>query len=270
MVEITVVIPTLKSREDIEAIRCLENGEFSDYELIVTDEYPVTRARNEGIRRASADKIVFLDDDSRPVRGYLKRAAETLDREPAFAGRTIHPCDDIFAHHFTAHYDRGETEQYVDHFWGNNMGVRRDVFETVGGWDENMGWGHEEKELADRVRSEYEILYDPELVVVHSYADSVVDVWRKKYQLETQSPYYWRRCGDTTAEQVRRTAVSAITPQHYARRDAVGTLVQIGVQVGKTAGRVHGLINEWDTTHQDTSEVPFFDQQSASNQSPST
>jgi GT2 family glycosyltransferase len=149
------------------------------------------------------------------------------------------------------------------------MGVRRDVFESVGGWDENMGWGHEEKELADRVRSEYEILYDPQLVVVHPYADSVLDLWRKKYRLETQSPYYWGKCGDTVGEQVRRTILSAITPQHYARYDAVGTVVQIGVQLGKTAGRIRGLINQWDTAQQDVGGVPFFDQQPTSKPEPS-
>lgn len=54
------------------------------------------------------------------------------------------------------------------------MAVRRAVFESVGGWDERIPWGHEEKGLADRVLDEFPIYYDPDMVVSHSSADSVL------------------------------------------------------------------------------------------------
>lgn len=243
MTEISVVIPTLKSRDEIEAVRCLERGTVADFEVIVRDDAPVTKARNEGIKRAKSEKIVFLDDDSCPTRNYLRAAAEVLDRDAAFAGRTVHPSDDIFGKHFTGHYDWGDAPRYVERFWGNNMGVRREVFDVVGGWDENMGWGHEEKELANRVTEQFDILYRPDLVVYHSYAESVWEYWRKQYKLETQSPYLWHKRGDSTADQFRKIVSTAVNPRMYVRRGGVATAVQIGAQLSRTAGQIRGVLD---------------------------
>lgn len=244
MVELSVVVSTLKRRDETEVVEALERQTFPDFELLFRDDYPVSRARNEGIRAASADKIVFLDDDSRPDPGYLLRAAMVLEREAAYAGRTVHPRDDVFAAHFTGHYDWGETARYVDRFWGCNMGLRREVFETVGGWDERMGWGHEEKELAERVVDEYDIRYEPSLVVEHPYASSIPEYWRKQYRLETQTPYLWRKRGDPTVDQIARIAAEAINPLNYVRRTPLATVTQAGATLARTAGRVRGLAGD--------------------------
>lgn len=245
MVAVSVVIPTLKSREDIESVEYLRRGNFTDYEVLIQDEYPVTRARNAGIERASAEKIVFLDDDSRPRPEYLLRANETLDREAAVAGRTIHPRDDVFSRHFTDHYEfwLGDEATHVDYFWGCNMAVRKEVFKDVGYWDEQMGWGHEEKELARRVRENYPIYYDPEMVVEHLYAESIPDYWRKQYKLETMMPYYWDKTGVPRREQIRRTVAKALWPGNYAGRTVPCAVTRAGATVAKTAGRAKGLLS---------------------------
>lgn len=240
--EISVVVPSLKPREELDVAESLSRCAFEGYELLVQDEAPVTRARNEGIRRASADKIVFLDDDSRVREGYLSRAADTLAAETAFAGRTVHPRDDVFAEQFTGHYDFGDEPAYVDRFWGCNMGVRREVFETVGGWDENVGWGHEEKELAKRVVEEFDIYYDPELVVDHPYADSLVDFWTKHYRLELQAAYCWEKEGLSDAAKLRRIAGDALDPRSYVGRTPTVAVARGGRTVMKTAGRLVGLV----------------------------
>jgi glycosyltransferase involved in cell wall biosynthesis len=75
-VELSVVVATLEAGPDTDVARALESQSFTDYEVLFRDDYPVTKARNEGIREAAADKIVFLVDDSRPRPGYLRRAAD--------------------------------------------------------------------------------------------------------------------------------------------------------------------------------------------------
>ncbi|RLM95209.1 glycosyltransferase family 2 protein [Haloarcula sp. Atlit-7R] len=263
MVSVSVVIATLKPRDEIEAIQCLEQQAFDDFEVIVCDESPVTRARNEGIRRASSDKIVFLDDDSRVRPGYLQKANEVLETEAAYAGRTIHPADDVFARHFTGHYDWGDDACYVRHFWGCNMGVHRDVFRTVGGWDEQMGWGHEEKELARRVSSKFDILYDPELIVDHPYASSITEYWRKQYKLETKSPYYWSKCNISRADQLKNISCEAFDPLNYIRITPTATVVEAGSTVAKTAGRLRGFLSH-PQQEADRGEVPEIDRPSQS------
>ncbi|WP_435064325.1 glycosyltransferase family 2 protein [Halobaculum sp. EA56] len=261
MVELSVVVPTLSPPEEVESVRYLERGTVDDYEVIVCDETPVTRARNKGIERASAEKIVFLDDDSRPARDYLEHASAALDEAPAYAGRTVHPRRDVFRRHFTSHYHDGIEPASVDRFWGCNMGVRREVFETVGGWDEGMRWGHEEKELADRVRAEFEIRYDPKVAVEHPYADSIADYWRKQYRLETQTPYYWRRRGATRRECLRRIVADATTLRSYLRPDVIATGVQVGAALAKTAGRLTGLAAVADRRSA-AGDVPEFEPRS--------
>lgn len=242
--DISVVIPTIRPRSEIEAVRHLEACEFDDYEVLVRDDVPVTKARNEGYKRASAEKIVFLDDDSRPKPGYLVEASQTLEDEPAVAGKTIHPRDDLFAGQLTAHYSFGDEPRYVDRFWGCNMGVRTEVLDAVGGWDETMGWGHEEKELAERVREAYDIYYNPEMVVEHVYAESLLDYWRKKYQLEQGTPYYLRKQGLSDRTILSRTLVDLLSPTNYLGRSPSLALARGGGTVAGAAGRVVGLFEE--------------------------
>ncbi|MFC6825598.1 glycosyltransferase family 2 protein [Halopelagius fulvigenes] len=242
MVDVSVIIPTLKPPEEIEAVEYLKRGTFDDYEVVVSDAYPVTRARNEGIEHAKADKLVFLDDDSRPRENYLERASETLEDQYAVAGRIFHPRDDIFARYFTAHYGHGDEPKTVDRFWGCNMAMRREVIEAVGGWDEQMGWGHEEKELADRVQEEYDIYYDPEMVVDHPYAEGILDYWRKRYQLAKQTPYYWQTQGLSQSAQVKETLKSLVHPLNYLGRTPTAALTRTGGTLAQGVGRVQGLL----------------------------
>lgn len=251
MPDVSVIIATLKPRDEIECIPYLERGTFDDYEVIVRNDDRVTTARNEGIRQAKADKLVFLDDDSHPCADYLEHAAEVLEREAAYAGKVVHPRDDIFAKHFTPHYSFGETPRYVTRFWGCNMGIHRDVFDDVGLWDENITWGHEEKELAERVIASYDIYYDPELLVHHCYTDSILNYWKKQYRLERQTPYYWDTQGKTTRWQWLRIAHDVFHPMHYLGWSAKHAIVRSGGNLARTAGRVRGMLvkRHSDATH---------------------
>ena len=240
-VELSVVVPTVRPRADIEVIDYLDRCSFEDYEVIVRDDVPVTRARNEGYRRASADKILFLDDDSMPRDGYLSEAAETLEAEAAVAGRTLHPRNDVFAGQLTAHYSFGDEPRYVDRFWGCNMGMRREALDAVGGWDEDMGWGHEEKELAERTLAEFPIYYNPEMVVDHVYAESLLDFWEKRFRLEKEAPYLLRKRGYSTGQILVGTGTDLLNPKRYLGRSLSLTLARTGAAVAGAAGRIAGL-----------------------------
>ncbi|WP_136601625.1 glycosyltransferase family 2 protein [Salinigranum halophilum] len=245
MTELSIIIATLKPREQIVCLRDLARQEFKDYEVIIRDDDRVTVARNEGIKRAQADKLVFLDDDSRPTEGYLNRVSTMLDEEAVVAGKIVHPRTDVIKE-FTGHYAPAESAKYITRFWGCNMAARREVFDTVGGWDENITWGHEEKELAERVLHEYPIYYDPELTVYHSYADSVRDYWKKQYQLETQTPYLWEKSEMPAQRQWLEIIRLGINPINYIRLTPRQTVVQAGGELARTAGRIRGMLKKLD------------------------
>jgi len=239
--ELSVIIPTLKPRSEVECLEALERSAYSDYEVLLQNEDRATTARNEGIRRASADKLVFFDDDSMPRGGYLARVAEVLDDEAAVAGRTVHPRDDIFARRFAAHYDFGDEPRYVQRFWGCNMAVRKEVFDAVGGWDDEIPWGHEEVELAERVLTAYPIYYDPDLVVDHPYADSIVDYWQKMYRIERQKAYLWDERDVPAVQQWVKVAETALTPTKYLGLSLRHTAARAGGTISKTLGRIRGM-----------------------------
>jgi GT2 family glycosyltransferase len=241
MTDISVIIPTLKPPDEVECLDHLAANSFSDYEVCLQHESTATSARNAGIERAEADKLVFLDDDSRPRDGYLARMSEVFETETAVAGRTVHPRDDVFAGSLTDHYDFGDEPRYVTRFWGCNMGVHRDVFDEVGGWDEGIPWGHEEVELAERVLSVAPIYYHPELVVDHPYADSVADYLRKTYKQEVEQPYLWTKQGRSRREQWLTILGDAVTPANYVGVPVRSAVVHGAGTLARAAGRVRGM-----------------------------
>lgn len=251
--DISVVVPTIKPPSEIVVTEYLDRCSHEDYEVIVRDDYPVTRARNEGYKRANAEKVLFLDDDSMPREEYLTEASKTLETEAAVAGRTVHPRDDLFSGQLTSHYDFGENPRYVDRFWGCNMGMRKEALDAVGGWDENMGWGHEEKELAERVLRKYDIYYNPDMVVDHVYADSLLDYWWKQYRLEKEAPYYLRKQGASRRQILIKTILDFLSPTAYLGRSIPLTLARSGRNIAKAGGRLVGLFDTRLSTIEDDS-----------------
>ncbi|WP_435074278.1 glycosyltransferase family 2 protein [Halorubrum sp. HHNYT27] len=240
MPELSIIVPTLKPKDEIESVERLEQHDFTDYEVLVQSEDSATKARNAGIRRANAEKLVFLDDDSLPVEGYLERVSELLDREAVVTGKIVHPRNDVIKR-FTGHYDQGSKPRYVTRFWGCNAACRKEVFDDAGMWNEDITWGHEEKELAERILNHYPIYYDPELLVYHVYADSVLDYWHKLYRLELQTPQIWEIDGVPSSRQYFKTAQTLLNPMNYVGTSPKHTLVRSGGNLMQFAGRAVGL-----------------------------
>ncbi|WP_241881520.1 glycosyltransferase family 2 protein [Halorubrum sp. Ib24] len=243
MPELSIIVPTLKPKDEVESVARLEQHEFSDYEVLVQSEDSATKARNAGIRRASAEKLVFLDDDSMPVEGYLDRVSDLLEREAVVTGKIIHPRNDVIKR-LTSHYDQGSDPRYVTRFWGCNAACRKEVFDDAGMWNEDITWGHEEKELAERILNHYPIYYDPELLVYHAYADSITDYWRKQYELELQTPQLWEMNDVPSSSQYFRTLQTVLNPMNYVGATPKHALVRSGANLMRFAGRAVGMYRQ--------------------------
>jgi glycosyltransferase involved in cell wall biosynthesis len=233
--EVSVVVCTLAPRESVDCLAVLDAQPFDDYEVVLRDDPGLSQARNAGIEAARADKIVFLDDDAVPRENYLPAAIDALAENPIVAGRVFHPGDGVVSH-FCGGYDRGEERHYVTPEPGSfrrgstgvtgcNMAFRREVFETVGGFDERFQWGHEETDFVRRaVAAGYRVLYDPELAVSHWYADSVRGYWKKMAHFGTADLRYDRKWHTPTAERV----VETLLPLRLGPTPAVAAVESIG------------------------------------------
>ncbi|MFB6121128.1 MAG: glycosyltransferase family 2 protein [Halobacteriaceae archaeon] len=232
--DLSVIIVTMADRvDDVEslvALRAQAETASVDVEFIVRTDAGITTARNRGIDAASADKLVFVDDDALPAEGYLDAASRALDEHPVVAGRVDHPRDDVFAE-FCDHYNHDvDANGRTDHVVGCNMAFRREVFEAVGYFDPALEWGHDETELIDRVREQYDVWYDPSMQVSHSYADSVLGFWQKMWRFGPADVYYGRK-SDSAAEENGGVVRTLLAPSQFRSESARGTAV-------KSIGRV--------------------------------
>lgn len=238
MTELSVVVATLKDESEIECLEGFDDEDWDRIELIVRDDEGICAARNAGVRESTADRIVFLDDDAVPGDGYVDRAIELLDEYAVVAGRVVDT-----GHHWIGktiqHYDQGDRPRETDGIVGCNMGFRREVFDTVGLFDEHIEWGHDEREFADRFRTRYDIHYDPQLYVMHPYASDLREYLRKLYRLGVADVYYWKKHD----EPIGWNALTwSISPRNYVDRSAKGTAMKGPAGVARTLGRTVGYL----------------------------
>ncbi len=188
--KISVIMPVY-NRADIipAAIRSVLTQEGADFELIVVDDgstdglngaaipeleaglvrllrlphQGVCAARNQGIAASSGDVIVYLDSDNRMYPGYLRAVAAAYALSPqAACGYAAMLWDDghdtVHLRHDEFSWD-GLLAQRVN-IDLNCFSHRRTVWETLGGFDENLT-KHSDYDLALRYVREHQPMRIP-------------------------------------------------------------------------------------------------------------
>lgn len=235
MVELSVVVPTtIEDDAAVPVLRHLPNPGSLDleYEVIVRRDPGASTARNEGIERASGEKIVFLDDDSVPEERYLEAVSAALDERVAVTGRVVQPDDAPFSEMDVPWYDQGDEPKPTTMVAGCNMAVRRSVLEEVGGFNETFDHGHEETELAHRISERYDIVYDPSMVVEHPFAESVRGYWRKEFRHGKADVLWWTFDGWSRRKRVLQSLALLLPVRRPVR--FVGSVVRF-------AGRLYAV-----------------------------
>lgn len=104
-------------------------------------EPSITAAMNEGLKQATQEIVLFVDDDVRPEADLLMAhmAAHGLHPDGVVAGRVIQPWQEDVEQRadgpFTFASDR---PALVREFMGGNFSIRRDLAIRLGGFDENF------------------------------------------------------------------------------------------------------------------------------------
>jgi GT2 family glycosyltransferase len=177
----SVVIPT-RDRPDylavaLESVLAQEAG--GPFEVLVVDDGSgavgghgarvlraprsgVNAARNAGIDAASAELVVFIDDDVRAPAGWLEALIRGAARHPEAealggpiqarlegpaprsCGRELPPITTL---------DLGPSDREAELAWSANLAVRRSAFDRVGRFDESMAVGGDEQEWILRLRA---------------------------------------------------------------------------------------------------------------------
>jgi len=147
------------------------------------------RKRDLGASHANGDVLVFLDDDSYPARDYLEIAYVSFSdpNVKAIGGPGITPPDNNFLQKLSgailsSRFSGGFPERYVSieyikkNFsdWPSvNLLVRKSVFESVGGFD-NDYWPGEDTLFCSKLHDTgFNIIYNPRLIVYHHRRENI-------------------------------------------------------------------------------------------------
>jgi GT2 family glycosyltransferase len=165
---ISVIIPTSERTESLS--RCLaqleeaseiivsDDGRTSDTRQMIACRFPKVRwlqgprrgpaaNRNHGSRYATGDWLAFVDDDCIPDQEWLNEIARVIPAADVIEGKTVCPLK-------STHPLEEVVENVTgDLLWSCNLAIRRDLFEKLGGFDEDfLEAGGEDLALAFRIR----------------------------------------------------------------------------------------------------------------------
>ena len=145
----------------------------------------VYRARNQAALLASADILLWLDDDITPVHDLVKCHLRHFDDSAvsAVVGSVVHDIQDEMiavpetfrkalpvVQAFTYSGQFMTPLENIGFMCGGNFSIRREVFMRVGGWDEHI-LNYGDRDLGIRLcAAGLRIDYDPEAKIVHHVA----------------------------------------------------------------------------------------------------
>ncbi len=195
---VSIIVPAYESHRTLGAcLQSLAAQTFEDYELIIVDSSPDDRsralverispaatyihsggrlwpqaARNLGVRRARGEMLVFTDPDIYAPRRWLETLLAAGPEHAVVLGaiachgrrwldRGAHLCK------FLICLPGGEARE-VPLGWSGNIRVRRQLFDTVGGWEPAFFQG--DSVFTERVRrAGHPLWFEPRCWVEHDH-----------------------------------------------------------------------------------------------------
>jgi GT2 family glycosyltransferase len=147
---------------------------FSCRLLTSAERRGAAAARNLGVKHAAGSLIYFLDADILIEPDTLDRIVEAFDRHPEVSaifgsfGKNTVPQNFVSVYkNLLHHYTHQNSNQKAATFCGGFSGIRRDVFEDLGGFDPAYPF-MEDVELGCRLyRKDYRIWLNPTLQATH-------------------------------------------------------------------------------------------------------
>lgn len=155
--------------------------------VIPTGKIGPSEKRDIGLAHAKGEIVAFIDDDTFPVRDWLKHAVRHFeDREIAAVGgpAVTPPQDGLWQQASGAIYESPlvsgkytyrylpKRKRVVDDYPSCNLIIRRQIMEEIGGYDSNFYPGEDTVICLKITRDlKKKILYDPEVLVYHHRRD---------------------------------------------------------------------------------------------------
>jgi glycosyltransferase involved in cell wall biosynthesis len=160
--------------------------------LVDASDVPgASHARNVGVANARGAAVAFCDADDLVAPGWLAAMGEGLRRVPAATGPqergALNPSWSV-----GAHGDAGDGDRWFAGIFpfgpSANLGIRRALFQQLGGFDERLHVG-EDIDLCLRLwESGYELAQLPDAVVHYRHRSTLLDTFRQAIAYGTSGP----------------------------------------------------------------------------------
>lgn len=182
---VTLVIPTRPGQAEISAMTAARDMDYppEKIEIIVARGRHPAVQRNVALKEARGELIYFLDDDSKPLPGNLRRAISHFQKPEVkmVGGPNLCPpeaplLEQVFAVVLSSWLAFGPSRARYDSVGEIratsekelilcNLLARRDALRELGGFDESL-FPNEENALMDELqRRGGQLLYDPQFIV---------------------------------------------------------------------------------------------------------
>jgi len=164
-------------------------------------------ARNIGIKCSNGEIIAFTDSDCIVPPNWITKIVENFkDPTVSCVGGSAKALDSDFISQyadnsivrlmpfFTKREELEKVKPFFRHPAGCNMAFRRKVAEEVGYFDENIQFGFDEVEFADRIcRAGYKMVLDPDVLVWHKHRSTLKEFLKQNFQYGKGSGLVFKR-----------------------------------------------------------------------------
>lgn len=202
----TIVIPVYNRPDEVEDLLCSLNKQTNKrFEIVVVEDgsslpckdvveryenylaityYAIpnggpSKARNYGARVGKGDYLLILDSDCILPDNYIESVDSFLEKSPAdaFGGpdcahESFTPVQKAISYSMTSFFTTGGIrggKKKLDKFYPRsfNMGIRREVFDALDGFDESMRYGEDIDFSIRIIKAGYSTSLIPEAFVYH-------------------------------------------------------------------------------------------------------
>lgn len=171
-------------KQNFELIFVNNGGQESEFEILkpFVDTYVRLNtntgaylARNIGSVFARAPILIFLEDDGLPERDFVRAHLKVYEKYDVIAARGVYsPKTDTPINKLAHHYYMGDVPYPLPSNLEGNCSYRADCFFKVGGWDDEIMFGHGGRELSLRLLGvepdQRKQIYSPDPVIYHDFA----------------------------------------------------------------------------------------------------
>jgi succinoglycan biosynthesis protein ExoA len=193
---ISIIVPVAKGRDTSKLRAAIDKLDYDQdlIELIFVHGNHPTKQRNEAVMEATGELIYFLDNDSEPDRGNIKKALPHFKQKrvvavsgPALpkenANTLQRGVDGVFSSIFGTGNARARHSRQSGPRHANanmvilcNFLIRKDVFENLGMFNEKL-FPSEENDLAVKIiHNAYLIVYEPNFFVTREHRSNITDL----------------------------------------------------------------------------------------------